>query len=151
MKIVASTAEVRAILVHSDVWRSKQAYLLGMQASSKLNQRQGIAHSAGVATTICLVPIALANHALPSFSRALLGARRAHRAQATQQQGQASPCSVPAKKCPLLSVCLQKIREQKRHIKLWHIKLCPVTSVTGPPGRVSGQKDLCSLGSEDST
>ena len=44
-----------------------------------------------------------------------------------------------------------KTREQKRHIKLWHIKLCPVTSVTGPPGRVSGQKDLCSLGSEDST
>ena len=42
-------------------------------------------------------------------------------------------------------------REQKRHIKLFHIKLCPVTPVTGPPGRVSGQKDLCSLGSEDST
>ena len=42
-------------------------------------------------------------------------------------------------------------REQKRHIKLWHTKLCPVTLVTGSPGRVSGQKDLCSLGSEDST
>ena len=40
---------------------------------------------------------------------------------------------------------------RKRHIKLWHIKLCPVTSVTGPPGRVSGRKDLCSLGSDDST
>ena len=42
-------------------------------------------------------------------------------------------------------------REQKRHIKLLHIKLFPVAPVTGPPGRVSGQKDLCSLGSEDST
>ena len=37
------------------------------------------------------------------------------------------------------------------HIKLLHIKLFPVAPVTGPPGRVSGQKDLCSLGSEDST
>ena len=42
-------------------------------------------------------------------------------------------------------------REQKRHIKLLHIKLCPVGPVTGPPSRVSGQKDVCSLGSEDST
>ena len=42
-------------------------------------------------------------------------------------------------------------RKQKRHIKLLHIKLFPVAPVTGPPGRVSGQKDLCSLGSEDST
>ena len=42
-------------------------------------------------------------------------------------------------------------REQKRHIKLLHIKLLPVAPVTGPPGRVSGQKDLCSLGSDDST
>ena len=43
-------------------------------------------------------------------------------------------------------------REQKRHIKLLHIKLCPVTSVTGLPGRVPpGQKDLCSLRSEDRT
>ena len=42
-------------------------------------------------------------------------------------------------------------REQKRHIKLLHIKLFPVTLVTGPPGRASGQKDLCALGSEDST
>ena len=42
-------------------------------------------------------------------------------------------------------------REQKRHIKLLHIKLFPVAPVTGPPGRVSGQKDLCSLISEDST
>ena len=42
-------------------------------------------------------------------------------------------------------------REQKRHIKLLHIKLFPVAPVTGPPGRVSGQKDLCYLGSEDST
>ena len=42
-------------------------------------------------------------------------------------------------------------REQKRHIKLFHIKLFPVAPVTGPPGRVSGRKDLCSLGSEDST
>ena len=41
-------------------------------------------------------------------------------------------------------------REQKRHIKLLHIKLFPVGLVTGPPGRVSGQKDLC-MGSEDST
>ena len=41
--------------------------------------------------------------------------------------------------------------EQKRHIKLLHIKLFAVAPVTGPPGRVSGQKDLCSLGSEDST
>ena len=31
-------------------------------------------------------------------------------------------------------------REQKRHIKLLHIKLFPVAPVTGPPGRVSGQK-----------
>ena len=46
----------------------------------------------------------------------------------------------------------QKVyREQKRHIKLLHIKLFPVAPVTSPPGRVSGQKDLCSLGSEDST
>ena len=44
-----------------------------------------------------------------------------------------------------------ELGSRKRDIKLWHIKLCPVTSVTGPPGRVSGQKDLCSLGSEDST
>ena len=42
-------------------------------------------------------------------------------------------------------------REQKRHIKLFHIKLFPLTPVTGPPGRVSRQKDLCSLNSEDST
>ena len=42
-------------------------------------------------------------------------------------------------------------REQKRHIKLLHMKLFPVAPVTGPPGQVSGQKDLCSLGSEDST
>ena len=42
-------------------------------------------------------------------------------------------------------------REQRRHIKLFHIKLFPVGPVTGPPGRGSGQKDLCSLGSEDST
>ena len=42
-------------------------------------------------------------------------------------------------------------REQRRHIKCLHIKLFPVALVTGPPGRVSGQKDLCSLGSEDST
>ena len=42
-------------------------------------------------------------------------------------------------------------REQKRHIKLSHIKLFPVAPVTGPPGRVSRQKDLCCLGSEDST
>ena len=41
-------------------------------------------------------------------------------------------------------------REQKRHIKLLHLKLLPVAPVAGPPGRVSGQKDLCSLGSEDS-
>ena len=37
-------------------------------------------------------------------------------------------------------------REQKRHIKLWHIKLCPAIPVAGLPGH----KDLCSLGSEDS-
>ena len=43
------------------------------------------------------------------------------------------------------------VREQKRHIKLLHIKLVPVAPVTGPPGRVSRQKDLCYLGSEDST
>ena len=30
-----------------------------------------------------------------------------------------------------------------------HIKLFPVAPVTGPGGRVSGQKDLCSLRSED--
>ena len=40
---------------------------------------------------------------------------------------------------------------KKRHIKRLHIKLFPVAPVTGPPGRVSGQNDLCSLGSEDST
>ena len=44
-----------------------------------------------------------------------------------------------------------QVREQKRHIKLLHLKLFPVAPVTGPPGRVSGQKDLCSLGSDDST
>ena len=44
-----------------------------------------------------------------------------------------------------------EVWEQKRHIKLLHIKLFPAALVTGPPGRVSGQKDLCSLGSEDST
>ena len=43
------------------------------------------------------------------------------------------------------------IREQKRHIRLLHINLFRVAPVTGPPGRVSRQKDLCSLGSEDST
>ena len=43
------------------------------------------------------------------------------------------------------------IRVQKRHIKLCHTKLCPVTPVTGLPGRVPGQRDLCSLGSDDST
>ena len=31
-------------------------------------------------------------------------------------------------------------REQKRHIKLQHIKLCLVNSVTGLPGQVPGQK-----------
>ena len=31
-------------------------------------------------------------------------------------------------------------REQERHIKLYHIKLCPVTSVTGPPGRYPDKK-----------
>ena len=31
------------------------------------------------------------------------------------------------------------------------IKLFPVAPVTSPPGQVSGEKDLCSLGSEDST
>ena len=36
--------------------------------------------------------------------------------------------------------------EQKRHIKLLHIKLFPVAPVTGPPGRVSGQKDFMFLG-----
>ena len=48
---------------------------------------------------------------------------------------------------------IQLVRERKRHIKLLHIKLLlfPVAPVTGPPGRVSRQKDLCSLGSEDST
>ena len=44
-----------------------------------------------------------------------------------------------------------QIREQKRHIKLLHIKLFPVGPVTGPPGRVSGQNNLCSLGSADRT
>ena len=42
-------------------------------------------------------------------------------------------------------------REQKRHIELLHVKLFPVALVTGPPGRVSRQKDLCCLRSEDST
>ena len=43
-------------------------------------------------------------------------------------------------------------REKKRHIRLLHIKLFFVTpGVTGLPGRVPGRKDLCSLGSEDST
>ena len=47
---------------------------------------------------------------------------------------------------------LEKLyREQKRHIKLLHIKFFPVAPVTGPPSRESGQKDLCSSGSEDST
>ena len=32
------------------------------------------------------------------------------------------------------------IREQKRHIKLLHIKLFPVAPVTGAPGQASGQK-----------
>ena len=41
-------------------------------------------------------------------------------------------------------------REEKRHIKLWHIKLFPVTPVTGP-GRVPGHKNVWSLGFEDST
>ena len=40
---------------------------------------------------------------------------------------------------------------EKSHIKLLHIKLFRVAPVTGPPGRVSGQEDLCCLGSEDST
>ena len=35
--------------------------------------------------------------------------------------------------------------KKKRHIKLLHIQLFPVAPVTGPPGRVSGHKDLCSL------
>ena len=42
-------------------------------------------------------------------------------------------------------------REQKRHIKVWHTKLCPVTPEAGDAGRAPGQKYLCSLGSEDST
>ena len=48
-------------------------------------------------------------------------------------------------------MAIPRFREQKRHIKLSHIELFPVALVTGPPGRVFGQKDLCSLGSEDST
>ena len=42
-------------------------------------------------------------------------------------------------------------KDQKRHMKLWHVKLSPVTTVTGLPGRVPGQQDLCSLRSENST
>ena len=42
-------------------------------------------------------------------------------------------------------------REHTRHIKFLHMKLSPVNPVTGLPGRVPGQKDVCSLGSEDST
>ena len=34
---------------------------------------------------------------------------------------------------------------------LLHINLFLLAPVTGPPGRVSGQKDLCSLVSEDRT
>ena len=41
--------------------------------------------------------------------------------------------------------------EQTRHIKAYHIKLCPVILVTGLPGRVSGQRDLCCLSPEDRT
>ena len=41
--------------------------------------------------------------------------------------------------------------DQKRHLKAQHIKLCPVTPVAGLLGRISGQKDSCSMGSEDST
>ena len=39
---------------------------------------------------------------------------------------------------------------EKEHKTLAH-KLCLVTPVIGLPGRVPGQKDLCSLGSRDST
>ena len=45
----------------------------------------------------------------------------------------------------------REARDQERLIKLWHIKLCPVISVTSLPSQVLGQKYLCSLGSEDST
>ena len=40
----------------------------------------------------------------------------------------------------------QEYREQKRHIKLFHIKLCPVTPVTGPPGRGIRTKRFMFLG-----
>ena len=42
-------------------------------------------------------------------------------------------------------------RQQEKAHKLLHIRLCPVTQVTGLLGQVPGQKYLCSLGSEDST
>ena len=43
----------------------------------------------------------------------------------------------------VVRICIY--REQKRHIKLLHIELFPVAPVSGPPGRVSGQKDLCNF------
>ena len=41
--------------------------------------------------------------------------------------------------------------EEKAHKLLHILKLFSVTPVTGLRGRVPGQKELCSLGSEDST
>ena len=40
---------------------------------------------------------------------------------------------------------------EKAHIKLLQNNFFPVAPVTSPSGQVSGQRDLCFLGSEDNT
>ena len=50
--------------------------------------------------------------------------------------------AIPARQDP-------KVREQKRHITGFHIKLLSVTPVTDPPDREPGQIGLYSLRSED--
>ena len=42
-------------------------------------------------------------------------------------------------------------KRQKRRITVWHMKLFAITPVTNLHGWVPGQKDLCSLGAEDSS
>ena len=83
---------------------------------------------------------------IDGFNRTLTGVYLPFRA------GKGTACTLRKTWFQALSPDVNRIsREQKRHIKLLHIKLFPVGLVTGPPGRVSGQKDLCSLGSEDGT
>ena len=42
-------------------------------------------------------------------------------------------------------------RNKQQHLEIEHMELCPVALVTSPPGRAPREKDLCSLGSKEST